>query len=85
MDRGILPARILEWFPFLSPGDFPDSRIETISPTLTGGFFTRAAQYSSLNLNLFILILNLNLNLKLLIQYSLQAAQEVGILCIYTI
>ena len=31
---GILQARILEWVPFLSPGDLPDPGIEPVSPTL---------------------------------------------------
>ena len=32
--HGILQARILEWLPFLSPGDLPDPGIEPRSPTL---------------------------------------------------
>ena len=32
--QGFLKARILEWVPFPSPGDLPDSRIEPMSPTL---------------------------------------------------
>ena len=31
---GILQARILEWFPFPSPGDLPNPGIEPRSPTL---------------------------------------------------
>ena len=38
--HGILQARILEWVPFPSPGDLPDSGIESESPALAGGFFT---------------------------------------------
>ena len=40
---GILQARILEWVPFLTPGDLPDPGIESVSlasPALAGGFFT---------------------------------------------
>ena len=39
----ILQARILEWFPFPSPGDLPDPGIKPLflaSPALTGRFFT---------------------------------------------
>ena len=32
--HGILQARILEWLPFLSPGDLPDPGIEPASPAL---------------------------------------------------
>ena len=32
--HGILQARILEWKPFPSPGDFPKTEIELRSPTL---------------------------------------------------
>ena len=32
--NGILQARILEWLPFPSPGDFPDPGIEPRSPAL---------------------------------------------------
>ena len=32
--RGILQARILEWLPFPSPGDLPDTGIEPGSPAL---------------------------------------------------
>ena len=32
--HGILQARILEWQPFPSPGDFPDPGIEPGSPAL---------------------------------------------------
>ena len=43
--HGILQARILEWVavPFLSPGNLPDSGIESAflaSPTLASRFFT---------------------------------------------
>ena len=41
--RGILQARILEWVPFPSPGDFPDPGIKPTSltsPSLAGGSFT---------------------------------------------
>ena len=37
--HGISQARILEWLPFPSPGDHPDSRIKTVSPALAGKFF----------------------------------------------
>ena len=32
--HGILQSRILEWIPFPSPGDLPDSGIKPGSPTL---------------------------------------------------
>ena len=32
--HGVLQARILEWIAFLSPGDLPNPRIESRSPTL---------------------------------------------------
>ena len=38
--HGISQARILEWFPFPSPGDLPNLVIEPESPALAGGFFT---------------------------------------------
>ena len=41
--RGILQARILEWLPFLSPGDIPDPGIEPespASPALADRFFS---------------------------------------------
>ena len=38
--HGILQERILEWLPFPSPRDLPDSEIELTSPALTGSFFT---------------------------------------------
>ena len=38
--RGIFQARTLEWLPFPSPGDLPESGIEPESPALDGGFFT---------------------------------------------
>ena len=34
--HGILQARILEWAPFLSPGDLPDPGIESGFPALRG-------------------------------------------------
>ena len=40
---GILPARILEWLPFPSPGDLPTQGMEPVSltsPAWAGGFFT---------------------------------------------
>ena len=40
--RGIFQARTLEWLPFPSPGDLPESGIEPESPALDGGFFTTA-------------------------------------------
>ena len=40
--RGIFQARTLEWLPFPSPGDLPESGIERESPALEGGFFTTA-------------------------------------------
>ena len=36
----ILQARILEQFPFPSPGNLPDPGIEPAAPALAGGFFT---------------------------------------------
>ena len=41
--HGILQARILEWLPFPTPGDLPDTGIEPVSPiapALADGFFT---------------------------------------------
>ena len=38
--HGILQARLLEWLPFPSSGDLPDSGIEPVFPALAGGFFT---------------------------------------------
>ena len=38
--HGILQARILEWVPFLSPGDLPNPGTEPVSPALAGRFFT---------------------------------------------
>ena len=32
-------ARILEWFPYSSPGDLPDPGAEPASPAFVGGFF----------------------------------------------
>ena len=32
--HGIVQARILEWMPFLAPGDFPNPGIEPGSPVL---------------------------------------------------
>ena len=32
--NGVLQARILEWVPYPSPGDFPDQGIEPMSPAL---------------------------------------------------
>ena len=43
--HGIFQARILEWLPFSTPGDLPDSGIEAVSPVssaLAGRFFTTA-------------------------------------------
>ena len=39
-DHGIFQARIVEWVPFPSQGDLPDSGIELTSPALVGRFFT---------------------------------------------
>ena len=36
----ISQARVLEWFPFPSPGALPDPGIKPTSPALAGGFFT---------------------------------------------
>ena len=44
----ILQERILEWMPFPSPGDFPDTGIECmvlISPELAGSFYTTGMLY----------------------------------------
>ena len=41
--HGILQAGILEWLPFLTPGDLPNPGMETAclaSPALAGEFFT---------------------------------------------
>ena len=38
--HGILQARILEWFPFPSPGDLPNPEIQLTSLALTGRFFS---------------------------------------------
>ena len=38
--RGISQAVILEWLPFLPPGDLPDPGIKPVSPALAGRFFT---------------------------------------------
>ena len=38
--HGILQARILECFPFPSPGDLPDLEIEPESLALVGRYFT---------------------------------------------
>ena len=41
--HGISQERILEWFPFPTPGDLPNQGIEPVfltSPVLAGGFFT---------------------------------------------
>ena len=37
--HGILQARILEWVAIPSPGDFPNLRIEAVSPTSPAGGF----------------------------------------------
>jgi len=37
--HGTFQARILEWVPFPSPGDFPDPGIKPTSPALAGRFF----------------------------------------------
>ena len=38
--HGIFQARILELLAFPTPGDLPVPGIESVSPTLAGGFFT---------------------------------------------
>ena len=38
--HGISQARILEWWPFLSPEDLPDPEMERSCPALAGRFFT---------------------------------------------
>ena len=38
--HGPFQVRILEGWPFPTPGDLPKPRIEPTSPTLTGRFFT---------------------------------------------
>ena len=38
--REILPARILEWIPFPSPGHLPDPGTEPVASAVAGGFFT---------------------------------------------
>ena len=42
--HGILQARILEWLPFPSPGDLPDSGVERWSPALQGILYHRSHQ-----------------------------------------
>ena len=37
--HGISQVRILEWFPFPSPGDLPGPGIKPVSPALAGGLF----------------------------------------------
>ena len=46
--QGILPARMLEWFPSPSPGDLPDPGVDPVSlmsPALAGGFLTTSATW----------------------------------------
>ena len=38
--HGIFQARMLEWWPFPSPGDLADPGVEPSSPALAGRFFT---------------------------------------------
>ena len=38
--HGISQARILEWLPFLSPGDLPHPQIKPASSAFASGFFT---------------------------------------------
>ena len=48
--HGIFQARILEWLPFPSPGDLPNSLTEPsflVSPTLAGGFFYHCATWEA--------------------------------------
>ena len=47
--HGISQARILEWLPFLPPGDLSDPETVPSSPALTGGFFT--AESPEINLS----------------------------------
>ena len=47
--HGIFQARILEWLPFLSPGDLPDPGMEPVSPALAGRFFTTSATWEALS------------------------------------
>lgn len=37
---GIYQARIQEWYSFPSPGNLPDTGMETASPASAGGFIT---------------------------------------------
>ena len=45
----ILQERILEWLPFLSPGDLPNPGIKPASPALEGGFFTTEPPRNPIN------------------------------------
>ena len=38
--HGIFQARVLEWVAIPTPGDLPNPGIESLTPALTGGFFT---------------------------------------------
>ena len=52
--HGVLQARILEWLPWLPPGDFPDPEIKLESlrsPALAGRFFTSGTTWEALSIN----------------------------------
>ena len=56
--RGIFQARILEWLPFLSPGDPPNPGLELsslASPALAGGFFTSRTTWEAISAIYFLL------------------------------
>ena len=52
--HGVLQARILEWLPWLPPGDLPDPEIKLESlrsPALAGRFFTSGTTWEALSIN----------------------------------
>jgi len=52
--HGVLQARILEWLPWLPPGDLPNPEIKLESlrsPALAGRFFTSGTTREALSIN----------------------------------
>ena len=52
--HGVLQARILEWLPWLPPGDLPDPEIKLESLrslALAGRFFTSGTTWEALSIN----------------------------------